>query len=645
VTHSPSKRERMTRRFLLALLVAVVGGGNAPTVVSFASSEYHQYEINQQGYKESKGHWSILPVPSKYQINAVHSALLYTGKVLIIAGSGNNEGNFKAGTFKSIVWNPVNNKFKEIPTPVDMFCGGHFELPDGKLLIAGGTRRYERLVPQIKRAAGVMTLVNESPDGDSVDVAKGTILTSPAGLKYKTTEAKTVAPAKETAAGDLAPTNVEVWVEAVNKGKASVIEETPTKFAIEGLSSTEAKTLSGAADSLSLKQQDFWGTNKSYLFNPASEKYEKVGDLQIARWYPTLVGLKDGDVLAVSGLDQYGRMVNGQTEIYSPQTREWTPEPKLTRMFPTYPALFLMNDGNLFYSGSSTGYGSSKVGRFPGIWNVSNNEFKDIPGLKDQNETETSGSVLLPPAQSQKYMILGGGGVGDSEKSTKRTAIVDLTKPDPEWESGPSLGQPTRYPIAVITPDNTVVVTGGSRYYRGSHGSDLYECHVYNPQTNKFATAASPTVGRNYHSEGLLLPDGRIVTLGGNPLFKDKNDTEGANYFEKRIEIYTPAYLYHGSRPKVTGGPQEISRGETVSFSTSNATEIRTANLLRPGSYTHVTDLEQRSIALNFAVAPDKKKITVTIPSSDGLVPPGWYMLFVTNRQATPSIARWVHVS
>jgi hypothetical protein len=35
----------------------------------------------------------------------------------------------------------------------------------------------------------------------------------------------------------------------------------------------------------------------------------------------------------------------------------------------------------------------------------------------------------------------------------------------------------------------------------------------------------------------------------------------------------------------------------------------------------------------------------VEIPSSPGLLPSGWYMLFVDNREGTPSEARWVQVS
>ena len=79
------------------------------------------------------------------RVNAIHAALLRTGKVLIVAGSGNDRKQFNAGTFKTLLWDPDTDKFKLIHTPSDMFCAGHVFLPDGKLLIAGGTRRYEKL--------------------------------------------------------------------------------------------------------------------------------------------------------------------------------------------------------------------------------------------------------------------------------------------------------------------------------------------------------------------------------------------------------------------------------------------------------------------------------------------------------------------
>jgi hypothetical protein len=644
---SNHKRHERPLKYLLGLLVvAALVLVNAPTVVSAAQKALHSYKINSQSYKEAKGHWSILKLPNRFHVNAIHAALLYTGKVLIVAGSGNNTGFFNAGTFKSIVWNPANNQFKLIHTPSDMFCGGHAFLPDGKLLIAGGTKRYEVLANNVKRAAGVMTIQDQSPNGRPFVLPAGSEFVSSTGIAFHSTEAETVDPAKKTVspAGvtQVTPSETELWVEAVEGGKSSSIE-TVTHFAIAGVSRAKSRNLFGIANSLSMKKQDFWGDNKSYLFNPANESYEKVGDLQIARWYPTLVSLTHGRVLAVSGLDEYGRIIQGKNEIYTPAEKKWKLEPALTRTFPTYPSLFLMPSGNqLFYTGSNAGYGSSTIGRTPGIWDLNNNSFQIVPGLRDPTETETSGSVLLPPAQAQKYMIAGGGGVGDSLETTARTAVADLANAKPTFTPGPELKQPTRYPNMVITPDGKVIITGGSRLYRGEENSDIFECHSYDPATNKLTSLASPTVGRDYHSEALLLPDGRVVTLGSNPLYANKADTI-AGTFEHRIEIYSPPYLYRGKRPTITGGPKEIARGATVQFQTPDASAIQTASLLRPSAVTHVTDVEQRSIALD--VTKQAGAISVSIPASEGLVPSGWYMLFVANQQATPSVARWVHVA
>ena len=65
---------------------------------------------------------------------------------------------------------------------------------------------------------------------------------------------------------------------------------------------------------------------------------------------------------------------------------------------------------------------------------------------------------------------------------------------------------------------------------------------------------------------------------------------------------------------------------------------------MRPSSVTHVTDVEQRSVNLPFTPSADGKGIDVQIPANQNLVPPGWYMAFVTNKKNVPSQAYWVHV-
>jgi hypothetical protein len=629
------------------LALAAVVAINGPPVVRFAQHVQHQRLINSASYKRQFGHWSILPVPASMRVNAIHAALLYTGKVLIIAGSGNNVGNFEAGKFESLLWDPKTDDFKKIATPTDMFCGGHAFLPDGKLLIAGGTSRYEALPGQVRYAAGVMTVTNTSVARGAL-LKKGTTFVAADGRLYRSTTATVIARARQeiVLVGGLperrvVPSVSQMWVSSVNRGAAGVTRR-PGRYLIAGLPGAQARAITARAANLTLGQQDFGGTRASYIFDPATGRYSKVSPMAMARWYPTLVGLADGKVLSVSGLDEFGQIVPGNNEVFNPRTHRWSAPPRLFKPFPTYPGLFLMPYRKLFFSGSNAGYGPTTAAwRAPGVWNLKTGSFKRVLGMRDPQQTETSASVLLPPAQDQRYAIIGGGGAGYSDTSTGRIDVVDLKRKHPRWRPVASLPSGTRYPEAVITPDDKVVIAGGSKGYRGEHASDLFECHLYDPRTNNLSKLASPTVGRDYHSEALLLPDGRIITLGGNPLFSDKADTAPAR-FEQRIEIYSPPYLYHGSRPRITDGPRQVAHGQTARYSTPDADAIASARLLRPSAVTHVTDVQQRSIALKIIKRAGGLK--VSIPASRGLVPPGWYMLFVADRRGTPSEAYWIRV-
>lgn len=421
----PSLTRRLLRGLVALPALAAVLAANRPIVV-FAADRYHEFHISRASYKAAYGQWSTLPVPDGFKVNAIHAALLSTGKVLIIAGSGNNRKNFEAGSFRTILWDPAGDRFSLVPTPTDMFCAGHTFLADGKLLVAGGTKSYEVLPENIRHAAGVMKIKNESPDDGARNIAKNTVLVAPDGRRYATRADVTVPAATKMLHGGRTMVHageVEVWVDALQPGDAGVISR-PAQYRFAGLSGMAARNVYGVADKITREKQEYGGDNTSYEFDPRTERYVRTGDLTDHRWYPTLAPLAGGNVLAVSGLDQFGRMLPGRNEVYLARDRRWAAAPRLTRTFPTYPALFLTRDERLFFSGSNAGYGSATEGRTPGLWNVRTNDFRPVPGLRDATMTETSASVLLPPAQRQRVMILGGGAVGDSPRSTARTAIA-----------------------------------------------------------------------------------------------------------------------------------------------------------------------------------------------------------------------------
>ncbi|MDH6577093.1 hypothetical protein P3T29_002746 [Kitasatospora sp. MAP5-34] len=644
-------RSARTRRFAMGSTIAlVVASMNAPAVLGFAGSQYHHYVINQAGYKAQYGHWQTVNFPTEFRINAIHATLLRTGKILIIAGSGNDQNSFDAGTFKSLLWDPVKYTYKLVPTPKDMFCGGHTSLPDGQVLVAGGTLRYEALDGAVKKAAGTMRVRNENPDAPRT-FPKGTTFTAPDGREYLSTADVTVPAATKTVITDPATGarkvtvtagEQHVFAEAVAAGTAYV-DQNPAQYTVKGLTGADARNLYGMSDKMTLDKQDFQGTRSAYEFNPDTESYEQVPDMTYARWYPTLTGLGNGNVVTVSGLDDTGQILTGNdNELFDPATRTWSKAPD--HYFPTYPSLFLTAAGKLFYSGSNAGYGPADKGRTPGLWDLKDDSFQVVGGLSDPDQLETSSSVLLPPAQAQKVMVLGGGGVGESPASTARTGIADLTAAQPVFTPGPDLpAGGTRYLNSVILPDDTVFTTGGSSDYRGKHRSDLLKAQTYHPDTNSFTVAAAPTVGRDYHSEALLLPDGRVVVLGSNPLFADKADTEPAT-FEQRIEIYTPPYLFHGDRPQITAAPDAAGLGNTITVASPHPEAITTAKLIRPSSVTHATDVEQRSVALTITTRTTGG-LSLTLPTNPSLLPPGWYMLFATDPNGTPSVAHWIQVS
>ncbi|WP_164410914.1 radical copper oxidase GlxA [Streptomyces salinarius] len=637
---------RRARRFAIGTAVVVaLAGMNGPWLYRFSTEKYHQYKINQPEYKAANGKWEIIEFPEKYRQNTIHAALLRTGKVLMVAGSGNNQDNSDDKQYDTRIWDPVKGTIKKVPTPSDLFCTGHTQLANGNLLIAGGTKRYEKLKGDVTKAGGLMVVHNENPD-KPITLPAGTKFTGKENGKTFVSKDPVLVPRAEKVfdkeTGKFLrndPGLGRIYVEAQKSG-SKYETGTEDNYRVQGLSGADARNTYGIAQKLALDKKDFQGIRDAFEFDPVAEKYIKVDPMHEARWYPTLTTLSDGKILSVSGLDDIGQLVPGKNEIYDPKTKEWTYTDKV-RQFPTYPALFLMQNGKIFYSGANAGYGPDDVGRTPGIWDVETNKFTEVPGMSDANMLETANTVLLPPAQDEKFMVIGGGGVGESKLSSEKTRIVDLKADDPKFVDGPSLEKGTRYPQASILPDDSVLVSGGSEDYRGRSDSNILQARLYHPDTNSFERVADPLVGRNYHSGSILLPDGRLMFFGSDSLYADKANTKPGK-FEQRIEIYTPPYLYRDSRPDLSGGPQTIERGGSGTFTSRAASTIKKVRLIRPSASTHVTDVDQRSIALDFKAEGDK--LTVTVPTNENLVQSGWYMMFVTDGEGTPSKAEWVRI-
>ena len=98
-----------------------------------------------------QGQWSTLPYAMP--INPVHAALLYNGKILVVAGSGNcppAQSGCPSGVpygpangSGAATWDPATGNITQLTLAWDMFCNGMVVLPDGRVFIDSGTLQYD----------------------------------------------------------------------------------------------------------------------------------------------------------------------------------------------------------------------------------------------------------------------------------------------------------------------------------------------------------------------------------------------------------------------------------------------------------------------------------------------------------------------
>jgi FtsP/CotA-like multicopper oxidase with cupredoxin domain len=367
------------------------------------------------------------------------------------------------------------------------------------------------------------------------------------------------------------------------------------------------------------------GLPDAAVFDVRAEQWVNVAAMADGRWYPTLVSLADGTAIAFSGTNAAGTGVNEVPEVFDPGTRTWHATPALrVPGYPLYPHLFLLRDGRLFFTGASLG----NTGIGGELLDLDTGTHTPVPGLSAAGSRDQAASVLLPPVQDQKVLVMGGLGGGGVVANAD---IADLAAANPAYTPTAPMNHGRTRLNAVLLPDRTVFVSGGGSE---SESRPVLESEIYDPQSGTWTVTATATVPRLYHSVALLLPDGRVATAGSNP---DRGDDE------LRIEIYHPPYLFRGRRPFIEEAPAAASHGGRFTLRTPNARDIRWVQLIRPMATTHSTDSQQRLLDLPFTVTA-LDELTVTVPDEPDLAPPGWWMLSIVDTKRRPSDAEWVQL-
>lgn len=377
-----------------------------------------------------------------------------------------------------------------------------------------------------------------------------------------------------------------------------------------------------------LRYDPFYGETKSAVYDPATGVFTNVAEMEHGRWYPTTTTLGDGSVMSFSGLLDTGG-TNTTVEIYTVGADDWSQEFPAGWTPPLYPRMHLSTDGRVFYAGST------RSSRF---FNPTTKVWTPVVATTNYSLSRTYGtSVLLPLTPADGYrprvMIFGGGNPG-----TATTEIIDLSAATPQWQYGPSMSQPRIQMNATILPNGKVLATGGSRNNDDVATASL-NADLYDPQTNTYSSAGANVYPRVYHSNALLLADATVLLIGGNP-------QRGS--YERRLEIYSPAYLFNTDgtpayRPTVTGiTPGTVGYAAPFQVQTPDAADIASVVLVRPGTPTHAFDMEQRLVGLSYTVG--NGVLNVTAPPNGNIAPPGYYMLFVLNTAGVPSVAGFVRL-
>ncbi|MFG1811215.1 galactose oxidase-like domain-containing protein [Streptomyces sp. NPDC049040] len=391
------------------------------------------------------------------------------------------------------------------------------------------------------------------------------------------------------------------------------------------------------------------GAKLALVFDPWTETWHQQQDLSVGRWYPTVVTGADGRQVIMSGQSELGwgtptPVIEQFPAAGDPVTSDpgKAPDGAAIGQWKTeapyrmdYPHLFSLNDGKIYGFGRD----ADQEWRF----DPADQTRTQLPDRPDGGLRNYGSAIALPNGTQgpDSVLILGG---NRNDPNTYRFSGGAWHKDTPR-----AFGR--TQDDTLILPDGTLLTVNGAYDIRNYGNGDLnpnadlkYRQTEMRDAAGKWTLGPAQRLPRGYHSNAVILPDGRIMVTGDElqQIANNPDITSGQN---GTIEIYEPAYLHQGARPNLSSAPAgPVGYGAAMRVSTTTPAQVSRAVLLAPITSTHSVDTSQRHLDLQIT-SRSGNHLELKAPPSAKAAPPGYYMLFLLDDKGVPSVAKWVKLA
>ncbi|MCA9288160.1 MAG: DUF1929 domain-containing protein [Phycisphaerales bacterium] len=364
-------------------------------------------------------------------------------------------------------------------------------------------------------------------------------------------------------------------------------------------------------------------------YTPSTNSWVRHSDLlnPTGRWYPGMVRLADGSVMAMGGGTAPSAARTATCERLNLATMTWSWTGSMLNPSEFTPSALLYTGEALITWSPPQLYDPAT-----GQWRATGNFVQPTRGWPDHSDHSL---IVLADGRAVAVGINRAGGPA-------YTVMSEFYNPATgTWSLGTSPALLREKPEVVPLPDGRVLVAAGDTeltnpgvpHVRGVvKWTDLYD-----PVTGSWRRMADMLQFREYHAVTLLVPDGRVLTTGGTVIDFQNPPTSD------EVEAFSPPYLFRGVRPQITNlSSTDLTRGGTVQAQVFPATRITSAVLMGAGATTHWVDAGvPRRLVL--PVTQKGATVSATIPTVPNVVPAGYYILFLMVDDI-PSSGRMVRV-